>query len=164
MKAIKKIAIGCSGLFVLIILGIVGLLLIINAKKDKYDKLAIPFFEECIPVLSKWKMEDFAPYWAPEVMEAVEPEQLKRLFELYRKLGELESFEEPQFLRVSASTNSPYGSFVTYSTLAYYEKGEAQISCILVPIQPNELKIWNLQVNSNAFLPEIETDVEIETE
>lgn len=152
MKLGKKIAFGCLGAVVIGVLSITGLFLLVSAKKSKYDRLAIPFFADAIPALSTWDREGFDPYWAAEIRNGIEPERMDQLFGMYQKLGRLESYEEPQFLQVTASTSNPYGSFVTYSVVADYENADAYMTFVLVPTTGDGLKIWRLQISSDAFL------------
>ena len=156
MKTGSKIALGCGGSLIFTALAIVGLVLLVNAKKDEYNERAIPFFETCIPELSSWDYARFEQYWAVEVIEGIERAQMEKLFATYSKLGKLRSHEEPQFKGVATSTNNPYLSSVTYSIQAEYENGSALITCILVPVKDDALKVWNLQINSDVFLEAIE--------
>lgn len=158
MKTRKKIAIGCGGIVAISIISIVGLFLFIGAKKDKYDKIAIPFFEEIMPILSTWNSSSLESYWAPEVLEVVNPDQMKRLFGTYKRLGHLEQYDSPQFQKIFASTSNPYGSLVTYVFSAQYENGNATLSYSLVPTDSDGLKIWSLYINSDVFLDPIEDD------
>lgn len=163
MKTGKKLVIGCGGVVAIAILGIASLFLLVSAKKSKYDRIAVPFLEESIPVLSTWNSDMFESFWAAEVKEKVEPERMKKLFGMYQKLGDLKSYNEPQFQQVMASTGNPYGSFVTYSIIAEYENGKARITCVLVPTKSDGLKYWKLQINSDAFLDPIDDSPKTES-
>lgn len=152
MSVAKKILIGCGAITGLGVVAVVGVLIFVTAKKRQYDRIALPYLEEVMPVLSSWSSEEFEPYWAPEVAAKNDPQKLRRLFKMFRQLGELESYDEPAFRNVTASTSVPYPAVVLYVVVAQYEAGQATLSLKLVPTE-DSLKVWSLHINSDAFLP-----------
>ena len=153
MSTRKKILLGCGGLVVLAAVVAVSLVGLILAKKRQYDRIAFPFFEEVIPVLSTWDSKQFRAYWAPEVIEQIDTKMMRRLFALYRQLGGLVSYEEPEFQNIVVSTEIPYPAVVLYLVSAEYEAGEAMLTFQLVRTDEGKLKVWSLGINSDAFLP-----------
>ena len=156
MKTLKKIGIGCGSLVIIAILCIAVIAIVINAKKNKYDKIVFPFIEEALPVLATWEAEQFEKYWIDEILENADQEQLKRLFKTYSKLGKLKTYEDPIFLQVGTSTDLEYSSYVNYQMTCEFENGKALLSWTFVPINKGKIKVWSLHINSDVFLEPLE--------
>ena len=133
MSPLKKALVGCAALLGLGLVAAVALVLFVTAKESKYDRIALPFFEEVMPVLSTWDPEALEGYWAPEIRDQTEPEKLRRLFQMFQALGPLVSFDEPEFQNVGVTTEVPYPSVVLYVIEAEYEAGRATLTFRLVP-------------------------------
>jgi len=158
MKTGKKVLLGCASMVAIVVVLIAALAFLIYAKKNKYDKIVFPYLNDAIAVLAKWEPESFSPYWAPEVLEQIPDERLERLFLLYRKLGTLESFEDPEFLKVGFDSKIPYPAYVQYQVTGHFETGPAVLSFTLVRDDSEHLHVWYLQINSDEFLPKIEAN------
>jgi hypothetical protein len=157
MKIAIGIAIGCAALIVLAIVAVASLIGFISLKKTKYDKVAIPFIESYIVELSSWEPDRVRQYWAPEVLAQLDPEETERLFLAYRQLGALQSHDPPLFLQVGAHTKIPYSALVTYQVPARFDGGEALLTIQLVPTESEGLKVWHIHIESDAFLPQLES-------
>jgi hypothetical protein len=151
----KKFAIGCLAVAAMVVLGVIGLWGFVRFQKAKHDKTAIPFIESYLIQLAHWEPERVQQYWAPEVAAALNSEQTKRLFAMYSKLGELQSFEPVAFRQVGANTKVPYREVVTYQVSAKFAAGPANITLQLVRPRSGEIRVWYLHINSLAFLPEV---------
>lgn len=154
----RKIGIGCLGCLGLTVVMFAVVLGLIALKKNKYDPIVQPYLAEVIPDLSQWETAAFASEFVPEVGEQYTQAELERMVGWFSMLGELESFEEPQFQRIRSSTEVPYPSVVTYGVEAEYENGAASITFELVPVDEGEVGIWSVQFNSEALIPEKESD------
>jgi hypothetical protein len=156
MKTAKKVAIGCAALVVLAVAMVASIVGLVWVKKAKYDKVAIPFLESYMLELVSWDPERVRQHWAPEVVAQMKPEETRRLFLAYRQLGALQSHDRPEFRQVGAHTRIPYSALVTYQVSARFDAGEALLTFQLVPTESNGLRIWYLNIDSEAFLPELE--------
>ena len=145
------------GLVVLaLIVALAGLWFFVRAKQSKYDPVAIPYIEEALPVISRWELDDFREFFVPEVLEGMSEQEMERFFLWFSRLGSLQTFEEPEFVQISASTDVPYPSLITYQVSAQYENGEATVTFVLVPVDSETVKLWLFHIDSLALLPTME--------
>ena len=110
------------------------------------------FVEEVLPLVGSEGYDDIRPYFAPEIQD-LEPEKQVRIFEWFRDLGELKSFEDPQLVHVQRSINTPYPQTLSYRIVAYYSSGKAFVNLTLVQKESGEYMIWGLHITSDALLP-----------
>jgi len=78
-------------------------------KSAEYKETAVPYIKEKIPELSLWNPEVAKKYLAPEALEITKDEDLAKLMRWFSKLGNLKSFDEPQFVNVSSSATLSKG-------------------------------------------------------
>ena len=153
MSALRKVGIGCAVALAVVVLCIVSLWVFVHYKQTMYDKRVIPFLDEYLVHLSTWDPAEVEGYWAPEVRAKLKPEDVGRLFLLYRRLGRLKSHDRPRFRQVSATTEVPYPELVTYQVDAIFEAGPARLTVNMVTDEQGQLKIWYIEIKSDAFLP-----------
>jgi len=122
-------------------------------QQSKYEKVAVPFINRIVPLLSEWKVEKIKPLFTEEALSNFTDEDLDKMFSWLSKLGELKSFAEPQFVNISSGTSVRRGAstIVTYSILAQYEKGEAHITLRLLD-KDGAFEIYHFNINSKALL------------
>ena len=154
MSTLRKIGIGCTAALVVVVLCIASLWVFVHYKQSRYDPRVIPFLDEYLVHPSTWDPTEVEGYWAPEVRAKLKPEDIERLFLLYRRLGRLKSHDRPRFRQVSATTEVPYPEVVTYKVDAIFEAGPAELTINMVTDGQGTLKIWYIEIRSNAFLPE----------
>ena len=78
---------------------------------------------------------------------------------MYKRLGELVDYSEPQFIQVGTSTSFPYSSYILYGVEAKYTNGTAYLNWTLANLGNDQLKVWSLKINSDVFIVPLE-DIE----
>ena len=91
-------------------------------KGQSYEATAVPYIEEVLPKISNWDLETNKMYSTPESNESMKDEDLSKLLKWLSKLGDLESFEKPQF------TGIMNGNLIKYVFIAHYKNGDATIT------------------------------------
>ncbi len=153
----KAIGIGCTAILGFMGILIVVLLLVVYWNKKRFDEITYPFFDEVMPILTQWDHRAFEPYWAPEVVQSWPEENMIQLFGMYRRLGALQEFAEPQFQNIGTTTQIPYPSHVTYKFHASFENGTALLTWVLVHTPQGSLRVWSLHVHSDVFIVPLES-------
>lgn len=115
--------------FVSIVSVIVGSQVYEHYQGAKYDDIAIPYIQKVIPELSKWDLETTRGLMAPEVLDAIPPEQIVQIIAVFSRMGALQSFETPEFVKIHSQGEKDSGTqtVVVYETAAKYENGDAKI-------------------------------------
>ena len=125
-------------------------------KSSEYEKTAVPYIKENIPLLSNWDYEITKSLMVPTVLENAKEEDFKKIIHWFSKLGKLKNIEEPEFKNVSTRSSMSGGgseTIVTYKILAHYENGDATIMMRLLD-ENNSFKIYYFNINSMALLNE----------
>ncbi len=150
MKKVFKV-LGIIFLFTIISFGAIGVYTYL--KTSEYSKTAVPYIKEKIPKLSSWDLAVAKQYLAPQVLETTKDEDLKKLMRWFSKLGSLKSIEEPQFVNVTSSATVANGkqTIATYTILANYENGVANITMRLLEVEDG-FQIYQFHINSNALI------------
>jgi hypothetical protein len=143
------------------ILKIIGVLFLIlvaivsytSYKYHEYDKTAIPYIKDIIPIFSTWDAEKTKKYWSKTALNATTEEDYIKLFKMYRKLGTLKSIENPQSTNIFSGTKKIDGvnTIITYFVLAHYQNGDAEITLRLLP-ENEKYKLLSFNINSKAFI------------
>jgi hypothetical protein len=148
----KLVKIIGSFLLVLIILFIcVGIWFAVNA--SKYTEVALPYLEKNMPAVVSWDFEQFRPLLTPEALKEFEAERGQKIYKMFSKLGNLQSFEEPQFLGAKAGATVTEGSYdiVNFSMLGHFEAGDAQFT-ITLATEGDSYLIHYIKINSDVFI------------
>jgi hypothetical protein len=122
-------------------------------KSHEYSKTAVPYIKKVIPEISTWDPVVSKKYMAADVLASLKDEDLNKLMHWLSKLGSLKSIEEPSFVNVSTSATVKNGkqTIATYTILAHYEHGDANITMRLLEFN-NGFKVYQFNVNSNALI------------
>ena len=142
------------GIVLLVIIGLFVLIAVYSGyQQSKYEKTAIPYIKEIVPLISKWNPKEIKPYFTSEALANVSDEDLEKMFKWLSKLGELKSFEEPQFLNIFSGTSIQSGShtIITYHVLAKYESGDANINLRLIATETS-FALYHFNINSKALI------------
>ena len=144
----------------ILLLGIIILFTFIGGytyyKSSEYEKTAVPYIKEKIPLLSTWDYETTKSFMVPIVLENTKEEDFKKIIHWFSKLGKLKNIEDPEFRNVSTNSNiagATSKTIVTYEILAHYENGDATITMRLLE-ENNDFKIYYFNINSMALLNE----------
>lgn len=140
-------------IILLIVLGIGGIIGWFKYEQYKYASTAVPFIQQVVPEIAQWNPEVLKSYMVPEALASTSDADLVKLFAWFKKLGTLESLQEPQFLNVFKGFSSEKGSqkIITYSIPANFNAGEAIITIRLLD-QGESFKIYQFNINSKALI------------
>jgi len=132
----KKILQIIGTIFLLVVASVVGLVSYSYFKAEEYNNTAVPFIKEKIPELSSWNSEVMQKYRAPSTLEISLDENLTQVTTRLTKLGELKSFEEPEFVNIesSAVASNKEQTLATYNILSRYENGDALFTVKLLEV------------------------------
>lgn len=141
----------------IILLGIILLFILVAAytgyKQSEYKETAVPYIKEVIPAISEWDTEKAKPFFVPSTFDNVSQEEFEKLFRWFSKLGRLQSIEKPEFNQIhsGATVREGANTIVTYTVLAHYENGDAQITIRLLDLG-DTFEIYHFNVNSTALI------------
>ena len=153
MKIFKKILIGLGVLFVGLGLTFTGLIYWASEGTAEHNAKAIPYINEIVPELSKWKIDAYEKHFMESVYKDLDKEQLAKVIEYFSKLGALKSLEKPQLQTINshANTSNGVGEKVIYKVKGNYEKGPADID-ITLHVTENGYELYHFYISSTAFL------------
>ena len=154
MKTSHKILLGCGGCLVLIIAAIAFLVGGFVWTGHRHQEGVQKFADEFMPLVASGDYDFIESFFAPEVREAVNREEQRRIFEWFVQLGELRSFENPKLVNIQASTKIPYSKILLYRFVAHYSNGDAIVDLALVQEGNGKYLVWGININSDALLPQ----------
>lgn len=137
----------------LMIAGLVLYSLMFSIKADRYDEIAIPYLNRAIPELASWEFSRLEPLLSPQGREIFKTEQGQSIYRLFRQLGELKSFDKPQYLSEKLNENDDRAgdiNLVTYSVPAEFEAGPALITLSLL-VEGKTYSIYQFGIHSEIF-------------
>ena len=122
-------------------------------KQSQYKESAVPYIKEVIPAISEWNAEKAKQFFVPSTFDNVSEEEFEKLFCWFSKLGRLQSIEEPEFNQVysGATVQEGANTIVTYTVLAHYENGDAQIIIRLLDLG-DSFEVYHFNINSKALI------------
>lgn len=147
--------------FRLIIFWVVCMLTIIGGsifyKKfqgSEYDKLAVPYIQEVIPVISRWDPVATKALMAPEIAATIPDDKYARAMNFFSQLGDLQSIGEPEFSEAHVDQETEIGqhTLLEYKIDASYTKGDAEINLMLLE-RGGSFEIYNFNFSSEVLLP-----------
>ena len=117
---------------IFVILMVAGLALYafqFGMKADKYDETAVPYLNENLPIVAKWKYSDLKPRLSPQAKAEFETDEGKSIYRLFTTLGRLESLGKPQFKANTTEFSEGLGEVevLSYSIPAEFDSGPAVI-------------------------------------
>ncbi|HEX7531447.1 MAG TPA: hypothetical protein VF333_09905 [Pyrinomonadaceae bacterium] len=151
----KKVLMVLGGLFVAFVTVVVIAAAVFIPRALKLDKDAAAYIEQAVPKIAEhWDTQALLDRASPEFMSVTKsPEDLKRLFIVFRRLGALKHFDTPKGT-VSNGVFSDTGSFSVghYTVRGTFDHGAADIT-IQVRRTRNGWTIDGFHINSELFLP-----------
>ena len=129
------------GWFVAMVSIVIGVYAYKNQQAAEYDKLAVPYIKQVIPKLSQWDPATTRQLMAPEVLEGISEELFTGVINVFSKLGQLQSIEEPKFKKAYTAEETKIDTVVAYTTDAKYENGDATIAIQLL-IRDGSLSVF----------------------
>ncbi len=131
---------------------ILGFHLYDRSKGDDFEQTAIPYLKRVIPEISRWDLETTRMFMAAEALQGISDERFTQIITQFSRMGELQSFEEPEFEKVRTD-ESPSGpkTVVSYKVIAKYANGDAHLNFILLENNKTyEIYLFNLSSKALA--------------
>jgi hypothetical protein len=98
-------------------------------KADRYDKVVVPFLESAIPELTSWRYARLQPLLSPDARNEFDSDEGQAIYQLFSKLGRLESQGKPEYLGDRSDTSESLGDILllAYQVPLEFETGPAII-------------------------------------
>ena len=152
-QSLKKFFFLLGTWFVVIIAVIGGSFLYDRYKTSEFDDRAVPYIKEVIPEISQWNPTKTKALMASEVVATISEEKFAQAMDLFSRLGQLQSVEEPKFIDVHSGKQGDIGeqTIIEYQTDVQYANGEATINLKLL-LRDGLFEIYNFNFSSEALL------------
>jgi len=150
---LKKLLKILGSFFLVLFILLVGGFIWFSLTSSEYIEEAKPYLDQNLPDALSWDLERLKPLLTPEAEEAFETDRGKKVYRFFSRLGQLKSFEEPEFLAAKSGVSIGTGSYdiTKFSMLGEFENGPAQITVTLASVDSG-YKIHYLHLNSDVFL------------
>lgn len=124
---------------------------------NEYDKLAIPYIQRVVPILSTWDPSATEALMAPEIAETIPKDKYIRAMDFFSQLGALEKMEKPEFEKAHIDEETDIGkqTLLEYNVDTLYENGQAAIHLMLLE-RNGSLEIYRFNFSSETLLPKDE--------
>jgi len=145
--------------FMLLIAWVVAITVIIGGsflysayQGKKYEKTAVPFIKEVLPLVAQWNVEQTRKLLAPEALKDITPENLDRAMRLFARLGTLQKMGEPVFDEVVDDNRDPNAprTLITYNVPTTFSKGEASFKIQLID-RGDHVQLFNFNLSSDTL-------------
>ena len=122
---------------IFIALMIAGLALYVkwfDIRADRYDRLAVPYLETAVPVITGWRIGALEPLLSPDARRDFENPALREAYLGFSRLGGLQSMRKPQFLSAGSATSQTLGDveLVEYEVAVEFDSGAAKVKITLL--------------------------------
>jgi len=134
------------------IAGIVVYVIWFNMNAEKYDETVIPYLNKALPRVSTWNYSELKPMLSPRALAEFETDKGKQAYQLFTRLGNLQSMGKPQYLSSETQSSSGLGEveIISYSVPVVFESGPAVIK-ILLAANGQSYFIHHLGINSEIY-------------
>ena len=124
-------------------------------KADRYDKVAIPYLDSALPELASWRYERLQPFLSPEARIEFDSDEGQAIYQLFSKLGRLESQGKPEYLGERSTSTELLGDIqlLAYQVPLQFETGPAIIKLNLVN-DGQRYFIHHFGIHSEIFVAE----------
>lgn len=152
-QSLKKFFFLLGTWFVVIVAVIGGSFLYDRYKTSEFDDRAVPYIKEVIPEISQWNPTKTKALMASEVAADISEEKFAQAMDLFSRLGQLQSVEEPKFIDVHSGKQGDIGeqTIIEYEIDVQYTNGEATINLKLL-LRDGLFEIYNFNFSSEALL------------
>jgi hypothetical protein len=152
-QSLKKFFFLLGTWFVVIVAVIGGSFLYDRYKTSEFDDRAVPYINEVIPAISQWNPTKTKALMAPEIAATISEEKFAQTMDLFSRLGQLQSVEEPKFIDVHSGKQGDIGeqTIIEYQIDVQYANGEATINLKLL-FRDGLFEIYNFNFSSEALL------------
>ena len=139
--------------FVVIVAVIGGSFFYDRYKTSEFDDRALPYIKEVIPEISLWNPTTTKALMASEVTATISEENFAQAMNLFSKLGQLQSTDEPRLIDVHTGKQGDIGeqTIIEYEIDAEYTSGDATINLKLL-FRDGLFEIYNFNFSSEALL------------
>ncbi len=133
-------------------ISMIVLMVITTRTDEETKKTSKQFIENIIPVILKdFDRDTFLKYAAPEFLNAVTPDTVGKIFEVYKRLGEFKKIVSAKGkIKVSLSFKKGKITYAKYDIKALFSTGEAKVKVVLIQ-HDNEWYIYYFKINSKVF-------------
>jgi len=113
----------------LLIAGLAVYSLWYGVKADRYDETVVPYLEQALPELASWDYARLKPLLSPEAKAEFETDEGQAVYQLFSKLGRLESSGKPEYLGDRSDESELLGDIevLAYTVPLQFETGPAVI-------------------------------------
>ncbi len=152
-QSLKKFFFLLGTWFVVIVAVIGGSFLYDRYKTSEFDDRAVPYIKEVIPEISQWNPTKTKALMASEVAADISEEKFAQAMDLFSRLGQLQSVEEPRFIEVHSGKQGDIGeqTIIEYEIDAKYATGDATINLKLL-FRDGLFEIYNFNFSAEALL------------
>ena len=154
-RAMKQFLTILGGIFAVILVVIIVALAIFIPRAFKLDRDATAYIQNVVPkIVAHWNAQELVDRATPELLSAAKsPEDIGRLFVMFRRLGALKRLDTPKGSVYSgAFTGSGSVTIGNYTAQADFEKGTATLQIQLRRVG-DTWRINGFHINSDVFLP-----------
>ena len=123
----------------------------IRSASSTYDPMVADIAETLLPAITAGDTAAVRRYFAPEA-QSLDAAGFGKVVKAWGRLGPLQSYEAPVFESVRKVALATYSTSIQYSIKAQYEKGPATVRVIFVRTDADQLRVWNLNVDSPVYL------------
>lgn len=122
---------------------------------SEYDKLAIPYIQNVIPIISRWDPVATKALMAPEIAATIPDDKYARAMVFFSQLGALQSIDEPEFTKAHIDQETDIGrqTILEYKVDASYANGDAEIDLKLLE-RGGSFQIYRFNFSSETLLPQ----------
>jgi hypothetical protein len=139
----------------LLVVGLVVYAAWYGIKADRYDKVAIPYLDSALPELASWRYERLQPFLSPGARVEFDSDEGQAVYQLFSKLGRLESQGKPEYLGERSTTTELLGDIqlLAYQVPLQFETGPAIIKLNLAN-DGQRYFIHHFGIHSEIFVTE----------
>ncbi|PSU50207.1 hypothetical protein C9J12_05600 [Photobacterium frigidiphilum] len=132
---------------------VVSLMYWASTETQEVTDAATPFIEESLPLFTTWDATQFEHLFTPDGLAAVQSDKGKKIINYISKVGKLNTFEPPVFVKSTSSISTTSGSreIAIFTVHAQFENGAGDLTLKLVRSESGYL-FETVNVNSDVFL------------
>lgn len=151
----KKLLITLGMVFIVLLVGIAGLIGYAAFTGSRLDKESKAYVDAAVPaIVSSWNEQELLSRASPEFQKAASPADAERLFRWFRTLGRMHKYEGAEGESVTSVTpQAGKAVYARYVAKAVFDGGEADIEVALIK-HGNQWQIGRFNVTSPALVPQ----------
>ena len=121
-------------------------------KADRYNETVVPYLESALPKLTSWQYLQLKPLLSPQAQIEFDTDKGQAVYNLFSKLGRLESIGTPEYLGDRSETSEVLGDIevVAYQVPLQFESGPGVIK-INIASDGERYYIQHFGIHSEIF-------------